>query len=149
MKNLKNLIERHSLTPHPEGGFYKETYRSTHSTGIFYLLEHGDTSKFHRIKSDEMWHFYEGDSLTVVEIEEDGSLKETILSPENVQYVVLAGKWFGAYVPDGSEYAFVGCTVAPAFNFEDFEIGNEDELLRDFPNAAEMIKKLKNGREDL
>lgn len=142
MSNIEELIQTHHLLPHPEGGFYKETYRSEFSTGIFYLLIKGQKSSFHRIKSDEMWHFYGGNSLVVVEITAEGLIKETRLDKNNVQYVVGAGIWFGAYLPEGSEYAFVGCTVAPAFHFEDFEMGKKDVLLATYPRCSLMIDKL-------
>lgn len=142
MDKVQELIETHNLLPHPEGGYYKETYRSDFSTGIFYLLRKGEKSSFHRIKSDEMWHFYGGNSLTVVEISKEGALKETRLDKDRVQYVVPAGVWFGAYLETGSEYAFVGCTVAPAFHFEDFELAPKDVFLASYPQYAAMIHKL-------
>lgn len=142
MTSIEEIIQTHQLIPHPEGGYYKETYRSEFSTGIFYLLGKGQKSSFHRIKSDEMWHFYGGDSLIVVEIKADGMIKETRLDKKNVQYVVPAGVWFGAYLPEGSELAFVGCTVAPAFHFEDLEIAKKDQLLATYPKCSEMINKL-------
>lgn len=142
MSQIEELIKTHQLLPHPEGGYYKETYRSEFSTGIFYLLTKGQKSSFHRIKSDEMWHFYGGDSLSVVEITNEGTLKETRLDKNQVQYVVPAGVWFGAYLPEGSEFAFVGCTVAPAFHFADLEMGNKTKMLTEFSNAKEMIEKL-------
>lgn len=141
-RNLAELIKIHELIPHPEGGHYRETYRSEFSTGIFYLLTKGQKSSFHRIKSDEMWHFYEGDSISIVEITNIGTIKETILNKDNPQHVVPANVWFGAYLPDGSEYAFTGCTVAPAFHFEDFEMGDKVKMLEEFPKAKEMIEKL-------
>lgn len=139
---IKDLIETHGLLPHPEGGFYKETYRSEFSTGIFYLLSSGHKSSLHRIKSDEMWHFYSGDALIVAEITENGEVKETRLDKDNVQYVVPAGVWFGAYLPDGAEFAFVGCTVAPAFHFSDFEMGDKALLIKEYPKAQPIIDKL-------
>ena len=142
MKQIKDLVQLYNLLPHPEGGFYRETYRSEFSTGIFYLLTKGQKSSFHRIKSDEMWHFYNGDSISIVEITDAGSIKETLLNKDNVQYVVPANVWFGAYLPDGSEYAFTGCTVSPAFHFSDFEIAEKPSLLKEFPNAKDMIEKL-------
>jgi uncharacterized protein len=147
MDKVQKLISHYEMQPHPEGGFYKETYRSEFSTAIYYLLTKGHKSSLHRIKSDELWHFYEGDSLTVVELTEGGSFKETRLGRniekgELVQYVVAAGVWFGAYLPDDSEYAFVGCTVSPAFEFKDFEIGNKAELLKNYPQAVSVINKL-------
>lgn len=142
MNQINELVTLHDLMPHPEGGFYKETYRSPFSTGIFYLLTNGHKSNFHRIKSDEMWHFYSGDSIAIVEITNSGSIKETLLNKDNVQYVVPANVWFGAYLPKGSSYAFTGCTVAPAFNFSEFELGSKEQLLKEFPKARAMIEKL-------
>ena len=142
MKKLNDIISTHNLVPHPEGGFYRETYRSEHSTGIFYLLTKGQKSSFHKIKSDEMWHFYGGDSISIVEITSLGMIKETLLDKNNVQYVVPADVWFGAYLPDGSEYAFMGCTVAPAFHFCDFEMGDKKKMIEEFPKAKDMIEKL-------
>lgn len=144
MSIINEIIKTHNLLPHPEGGHYKETYRSKFSTGIFYLLSSGEKSSFHRIKSDEMWHFYGGDSLLVVEITETGTIKETRLDKNHAQYVVPAGIWFGAYLPEGSEYAFVGCTVAPAFQFDDLEMGNKAVLLATYPLCTDMINKLLN-----
>jgi uncharacterized protein len=147
MDKVKTLITHYEMQPHPEGGFYKETYRSKDSTAIYYLLGNGDKSSLHRIKSDEIWHFYEGDSLMVVELTEEGGFKETRLGKnlekgELVQYVVPAGVWFGAYLPADSSYAFVGCTVSPAFEYKDFEMGNKAELLKNYPQAVSVINKL-------
>lgn len=142
MNHINDLVHLHSLLPHPEGGFYKETYRSEHSTGIFYLLTKGQKSSLHKIKSDEMWHFYGGDSISIVELTHDGGFKETILNKDNVQYVVPANVWFGAYLPENSHYAFTGCTVAPAFHFKDFEMGDKETLLKKFPKAKAIIEKL-------
>ena len=94
------------------------------------------------IKSDELWHFYGGDSLVVVEITKEGALKETRLDKNHVQYVVPAGVWFGAYLPEGSEYSFTGCSVAPAFHFADLEMGIKAKMLIEFPMAKVMIEKL-------
>ncbi|MBC7540662.1 MAG: cupin domain-containing protein [Bacteriovorax sp.] len=142
MSNVEELILVHKLLPHPEGGYFRETYRSEFSTGIFYLLSKGQKSSFHRINSDEMWHFYGGDKIAIVEITNKGTIKETILDKNNVQYLVPAGVWFGAYLPDDSEYVFTGCTVAPAFHFKDFEMGEKDKMLIEFPKAKMMIDKL-------
>lgn len=142
MKNVNELVKAHNLLPHPEGGFYKETYRSEFSTGIFYLLERSQKSSLHRIKSDEMWHFYDGDAICVVEITAEGNVKETRLDKKNPQYVVPANVWFGAYLPADSEFAFTGCTVAPAFHFKDFELADKAKLVKEFPLAKEIIEKL-------
>ena len=144
MSKIEEIIQTHQLLPHPEGGYYKETYRSKFSTGIFYLLGMGQKSSLHRIKSDEMWHFYGGDALIVAEITAEGMIRETRLDHRNVQYVVPANVWFGAYLPQGAEFAFVGCTVAPAFHFEDLEMANKDILLATYPHCLNMINKLLN-----
>lgn len=138
MSKADELIKHYNLLPHPEGGYFQETYKAKEtfitergersaSTGIFYLLKKGQGSKLHRIKSDEMWHFYEGDPLIVYEENEKGERKETVLGRDfkkgqKLQYVVPAGVWFGAYLPEGSEFALVGCTVSPGFDFQDFEL---------------------------
>lgn len=141
--NVNDLIKNYNLLPHPEGGFYRETYRSEFSTAIFYLLTRGNKSKLHRIKSDEIWHFYGGDSITIVELlTENESYKETRLSKENVQYTVPANIWFGAYLSEDSFYALTGCTVAPAFHFKDFELADRETLLKQFPLASSIIEKL-------
>ena len=139
---INNIVENYELAPHPEGGFFRETYRSEFSTGIFYLLVQDQKSSLHRIKSDEMWHFYAGDAIAIVELTSNGSFKETLLDMGNVQHVVSANTWFGAYLPDGAAYALTGCTVAPAFHFQDFEMGNKEALLKEFPKAKKVIEKL-------
>lgn len=151
------------LEPHPEGGFFKETYRdhrytkingsdgvSVHrnnSTAIYFLIEAGNFSALHRIKSDEVWHFYAGDALEVVEIDEKGALICTqvgsdIEKGQVFQYVVKAGRWFGSRVAGGGSFALVGCTVAPGFDFADFEMAEREKLLDEFPQHAEMINAL-------
>lgn len=154
MDKVKEIVAYYEMKPHPEGGYYKETYRSAgkfhnhhHSTAIYYLLEAGQKSSLHRIKSDEVWHFYGGDSLVVAEILPSGEVKETTLGTdfkkgELVQYVVPAGNWFGAYLPDSSKYAFVGCTVSPGFEFADFELADRTKLLKEFPRASNLIDRL-------
>jgi predicted cupin superfamily sugar epimerase len=172
MQNLpvfswEDLISLYNLQPHPEGGFFKETYRDARiipahslpegfsgernfSTAIYFLIPAGNKSSLHRIKSDEVWHFYLGDSLVLVQISPQGDVKKTILgqnvkNDQVVQHVVPAGDWFGAYPNLNSEFSFVGCTVAPGFNFSDFELGKKDELLKLFPNAREEIDLLTNS----
>ena len=133
---VEQLVSKFNLQPHPEGGFYAETYRGesnveasygtrSSSTAIYFLITPGSVSRLHRIRADEVWHFYLGGPMTVVEISEEGVLKETILGPnvlknEVVQYTVKANTWFGSFPNDGTEFSFVGCTVAPGFDFQDF-----------------------------
>ena len=158
-----DLIKLLDLKPHPEGGYYRESYRAQEkieasalpkgfngprnfATAIYYMLTGDERSKLHRLASDETWHFYTGDPLCVVEIDQQGTVRETILGPDlkagqKFQHVVPAGTWFGAYLPKGG-FTLVGCTVSPGFDFADFEIAQRDELLRKFPKAGGMIEKL-------
>ena len=144
------------LKPHPEGGFFRETYRAagripgkkfpggrSFSTAILFLLSKGCVSRLHRIKSDELWHFYAGGPLMVVELDpKTGRTRSTRLGPGKVQHVVKAGDWFGARLGAGADYALVGCTVAPGFEFRDFEMGRREELLRKFPRSRRVIERL-------
>lgn len=160
---VDELVKLYGLQPHPEGGYFKETYRSAESipstmlpkhggnrnlsTGIFFLLPEGSVSRLHRIKSDEMWHFYLGGPLTLVQISPTGKIERIVLGQDvkalqNVQHVVPAGDWFGAYPNEGSRFSFVGCTVAPGFDFEDFEMGKKDALLKKYPHAKDIIERL-------
>lgn len=151
------LIRTLSLEPHPEGGFYRETYRSADcladpgerfsgprsaSTGIYYLLQKGDFSAFHRIRSDEMWHFYEGHPLFIHMLDPVSRAARGIRLGEGLCYqaVVPAGMWFAAE-PEG-EYSLVGCTVAPGFDFADFEIGGRSDLMGAFPNCRDLVGRL-------
>ena len=147
MKDARYWIEELQLAKHPEGGYYRETYRDTRqiegracSTAIYFLLPAGEVSVFHRIKSDEVWHFYAGDELTIHMIDEAGNYSTMIVGPSAFQAVVPAGNWFGASVATG--FALVGCTVAPGFDFADFEMGERAELLRQFPQHRRIIERL-------
>lgn len=163
-KLIQGLIDFYELEPHPEGGYFKETYRAkgmivkdtlgseftgsrNYSTAIYFLIPEGKKSKLHRLRSDEVWHFYLGGPLVVAQIFPDGRAQEVVLGPDFrkgqwLQHVVLAGCWFGSYPQDGSSYSFVGCTVAPGFDFADFEMGKREDLLRQFPQAEESILRL-------
>ena len=157
------LIEAHGLKPHPEGGFYKETYRSAVktatprgerpvSTGILYLLPEGQYSSLHRIKSDEMWHFHLGGALRLTQISPKGKVESVILGPdvlkgEKLQHVVPAGFWFGAQPQPGASFCLLGCTVAPGFDFADFELGARSALIAKFPSARETIERLTKKEE--
>ena len=160
MTTAREVIDRLNLKPHPEGGFYRETYRAPASiqvpgfsgvrnvsTAIYYLLAAGDRSMLHRIKSDEAWHFYTGDPLLIVALSPDGGLTETRLGSnvakgETPQHVVPAGHWFGACPAEGSAFALVGCTVAPGFDFADFEMSSRAALVAAFPQHAGWIERL-------
>jgi predicted cupin superfamily sugar epimerase len=158
-----DLIRQLALTKHPEGGWYRETYRSdetikadalpdrftgkrSFSTAIYFLLQSGDISALHRIKSDEIWHYHSGVPLTVHVITPQGRylpsfLGSDIASGDSFQCVVPAGSWFGAEV-SGEGYSIVGCTVSPGFDFSDFEMGNRETLMQQFPEQAEIILRL-------
>ncbi|MBI3299217.1 MAG: cupin domain-containing protein [Elusimicrobia bacterium] len=157
---IRDLVSAYSLAPHPEGGFYKESYRSadsftpagfagarSFSTAIYFLLPQGTRSRLHRIRADEVWHFYLGGPLSVVEITPEGNTLKTVLGPDlkggqKLQHVVPAGHWFGSYPEPNSQFSFVGCTVAPGFDFADFELGKRSDLLALFPDAAPEILRL-------
>lgn len=157
--HASDWINQLQLLPHPEGGYYIETYRSTAeaafdgfngkrniSTAIYFLLQEKDKSHFHRISSDELWFFHEGTTLEIFILTEDKvetiTLGKNILNAEQLQAIIPAGVWFGARVKDQQGYALVSCTVAPGFDFNDFELGRKKELLTLFPQHAAMIEEL-------
>ena len=164
MTTAKQFIEHYRLQPHPEGGWYKETYRSTEtvpassltqrfggernfSTAIYFLLEQGNFSAFHKIKSDECWHFYAGQTLQVYVLHDDGKMEiiklgSDIMSGELFQYVVPANCWFASRPAPKSDFCFVGCTVSPGFDFEDFEMAKTETLIELFPLHEKIIKEL-------
>ena len=147
------IINTLGLSPHPEGGYFKETYRSTgvistlqrnYSTAIYYLLANGDKSHLHRIKQDEIWHFYLGGCLRLCMISPEGEYREValgqdVLNGEHLQYVVPAGWWFGAAPAKGAEWSLVSCTVAPGFDFADFEMADRKSLIAQFPHLEGFI----------
>lgn len=135
------------LAPHPEGGYFRETYRSAFSTAIYFLLPGGQVSALHRIESDKLWHFHAGSGLTLSVIHPSGQLEQVALGPQpeggaRLQAVVPAGCWFGASVADRASYALVGCTVAPPFEFAEFELGDRARLLADYPQHRDLIERL-------
>ena len=155
------IIKALSLKPHPEGGFFSETYRAdgtipaselpskyggnrSYCTGIYFLLRGQDFSAFHRVTSDEMWHFYEGSPVAIFHIEGDRLVK-TIVGPVGVgvpQFVVPGGAWFAAEPVQKDGYSLVGCTVAPGFDFADFELADREELIRQWPQFAPIIESM-------
>ncbi len=167
LPDIHSLVKALDLQPHPEGGYYRETYRSTGSipahvleagyggdrcygTAIYYLLEAGQFSAFHRIRQDEGWHFYLGGTLHVHAIDREGLLTTHRLGTglergETPQCLIRGGTWFGAEVaaPDG--YVLAGCTVSPGFDFADFEMGSRDDLKDRFPQHAELVTRLTRG----
>jgi len=164
MLSAQQLIKQYCLQPHPEGGWFKETYKSTEiisasalperfgaprvfSTAIYFLLEQGNFSAFHRIKSDECWHFYTGDPLDVYVLQQDGNLEIVHLGNDiskglMFQYVVPADCWFASRPAPGSIFCFAGCTVAPGFDFADFELADASTLTSLYPMHQSIIKTL-------
>ena len=164
MRDIEILIEKFNLVPHPEGGYFKETYRSlgtiskdalpedytserNYSTGIYFLLSSDTFSAFHKIKQDEIWHFYTGSPLKLFMISDQGDYSEQIIgtdfeSGQLPQFVVPGGYWFAAKSLTPQGYSFVGCTVSPGFDFEDFILPSQDELLKKFPQHEKIIQEL-------
>ena len=164
MEKAEAIIRQLNLKPHPEGGFYAETYRSAgiilpgeavpaisgkrnFSTAIYFLLTQGSFSAFHRIRQDEIWHFYKGSPLTIHVITAGGEylmhrLGNRLEKAERPQVVVAGGDWFAAVLShEKGEYALVGCTVAPGFDFSDFEMAHQEALLREFPAFGKVIRQ--------
>ncbi len=164
IKSAHYWIDQLKLVPHPEGGYYRETYRAglsiarealpaqftgprLVSTAIYFLLDGENFSAFHRLRSDELWHFYSGSPITVHVIEPDGSYSEIHLggdpdAGEVLQAVVQAACWFASQVRDPKSFALAGCTVAPGFDFADFELGKRAELVRLYPQHRSLIESL-------
>ena len=144
--DVDRLIESLGLAPHPEGGFYRETFRSSSSTAIYFLLPAGEFSAFHRLRAaDEIWHHYAGDPVELDTIDPDGVHRVTMLGPdlergERPQAIVSAGTLQAAAVR-GHGFALCGCTVSPAFEFSDFELPTRDALLAAFPRHAAVIRR--------
>jgi hypothetical protein len=156
-------INKLEFIKHPEGGYYKEVYRSNEfvhkknlpdryssfrsfSTSIYFLLESNEFSAFHRLKSDEIWHFYEGAAISIVMIFPNGEFKIILMGHETdakevYQAVIPKGCWFAAHVNGKDSFSLVGCTVAPGFDFEDFELGKRDDLLKLFPQHRDLIAR--------
>ena len=156
--DARAIIAQLSLVAHPEGGFYRETFRAplvldglphggprSASTCIYFLLPGGAFSAFHRVRSDGTWHFYDGDALELHTLDESGAhavhrLGRDLASGERPQHVVPAGVWQAA-APVSDRYSLVGCTVSPGFDFADFELPSREALRRVFPARAALIER--------
>jgi len=160
----QDLIELFQLKPHPEGGYYSEVYRSDEmvpktalpkryggdrafGTAIYFLLTQGSRSRLHRLRSDELWHFYLGDPVWVFTIDSKGNVDQVTLGQDvfaghRLFCKVERGLYFGAIPKSGSEFSLVGCTVAPGFAFADFELADRHKLLAQFPHARSLIEQL-------
>lgn len=163
MDKAEKIVQLLKLQPHPEGGFFKETYRSegiiqpeslesdykgnrNYSTCIYYLLTSDVFSAFHRIRQDEIWHFYQGSPIELHMITPSGEYSKNLIGNDIEkgqvpQFVVHGGNWFAASVMQKDDYSLAGCTVAPGFDFQDFEMAKYDELIRCFPQHLQIIKK--------
>jgi uncharacterized protein len=163
MHTTEYWIEKLNLQKHPEGGYFREVYRSEEkiksehlperyggtrhlSTSIYFLLTSDEFSAFHRIKSDETWHFYDGQPVTLHLIDEKGKYSTVKLGSnfengEVFQFTIPQGTWFAASVDEPDSYSLVGCTVSPGFQFDDFELGKREELIKLFPENENVIKK--------
>jgi len=163
MSEIITIIDKLKLQPHPEGGYYRETYRSkgtispecignnydgdrNFSTCIYYLLASGSFSAFHRIKQDEGWHFYDGSPVELHLITETGEYLNIALGrnfdmDETPQFIIPGGTWFAAAVKGDDTYSLVGCTVAPGFDFRDFEMAQPGILLQNYPSYKTIIEK--------
>jgi predicted cupin superfamily sugar epimerase len=156
-------IDKLGLIAHPEGGYFRETYRASLSiarealppqftgarrvlTSIYFLLEGHNFSAFHRLRSDELWHFYIGGPIVVHVIQENGQHSEISIGSnpdagEVLQAAVKAGCWFASCVRDPESFALSGCTVAPGFDYEDFELGKRTQLEKLYPQHAKLIEQ--------
>lgn len=158
---VSEYVKLLNLQPHPEGGYYSESYRCANTfdgagdfpagrkwaTAIYFLIEKGNFSAFHRIRSDETWHFYAGDPLEVIEIDGKGALKTTLVGSDinngmQLQYTVPAGVWFASRVYKEGNFSLVGCTVAPGFDYADFELAERAKLIADYPHHKDIITSL-------
>ncbi|MCL6220003.1 cupin domain-containing protein [Zunongwangia pacifica] len=161
MNTAEKIIDRLNLQPHPEGGYFKEVYRSSdiieadalpevfkterhYSTSIYFLLTSENFSAFHKINQEEVWHFYDGSPLLLYSISPSGELSEikigrNLENGEVPQYVVPRNYWFAAKVIEQNQFSFVGCTVAPGFDFNDFTLADRASLIKEFPKHEEII----------
>lgn len=159
MKNAEYWIEHLAMIPHTEGGYFKEMLRSegelvtehankrAYYTSIHFLLRAGNPSHFHRLQSDEVWYFHTGDSLNIHIIHPNGKYEKVKLGlnvehGEVLQAVVPKGAIFGSDVDEGADYSLVSCMVSPGFDYRDFELFTQHELLKDYPKHEQIIKKL-------
>jgi predicted cupin superfamily sugar epimerase len=153
--NLQEIISTFALQPHPEGGYYKETYRCKDeietergkrniSTAIYFLLEGNNRSNFHRIKSDELWFFHHGNAIEIFILTEHGlkaiALGNDLSQNESPQAVIPANCWFASHVKSETGFALVSCTVAPGFDFRDFELADRQLLTKEFPDHRKLIE---------
>jgi len=170
MANAKELIAALGLQPHPiEGGFFRETYRSagvipveslpsayasragrSFGTAIYYLLTADTFSELHRLPTEEVFHYYLGGPVRMLQLASGGGAREVVLGPDIIagqrpQVVVPAGVWQGSTVEPGFEFALLGATMAPGFDYADYEQGHRALLIELYPDHAERIRQLTRG----
>lgn len=160
----RRWIDLLGLHPHPEGGWYVETWRASEScsddtlparydgsrscgTAIYYLLAEGVFGALHRLQSDEVWHHYSGDPVEMLQLRPDGSVLRVLLGPdvangEQPQVVVPKGTWQGVRIVPLGRRSLLGCTVAPGFDFADFEMARRDDLVERWPDLSDEIASL-------
>ncbi len=157
MQDANYWIEKLSLMPHPEGGFYKEVFRSKKEvfrksstdlkqacTSIYYLLAESDYSGFHRIASDELWYFHKGEPLFIYEFDLQGLFRTHELSDQEsgrLSLVVEAGSWFAASIPSCKGFSLVSCAVAPGFEFSEFEMADKASMQTLYPSHIQIIDR--------
>ncbi len=163
MNTAEYWIKHLNLKPHPEGGFFREIYRShmeahhknlpygykgtrRFSTSIYYFLRSGDISRFHRLRSDEVWYFHYGSSVKIILINQEGKRYSKLLGPrpdraEKPQVIIPAGTIFGAEITESNSFGLYGCMVTPGFEFDDFEIFSKEDLIQAYPKHADIIEK--------
>ena len=163
MNRARQIIDQLGLSPHPERGYYVETYRASlsvaapagaraASTAIYFLLTDDQRATYlHRLRSDELFHLYDGGPLEVLLLNADGTSRVARLgcaleAGERPQLVIPAGTWFGTELPAGVEYCLWGCTVAPGFSFDDFELAAGPELAARYPAEAARIARMSRPR---
>ena len=157
---VDEIKQRLGLIPHPEGGHYIQTYKSAEQvslgrysgprstgTAIYYLLEPGTFSELHRLQSDEIFHFYLGDPIEMLQLRPDGSsnivrIGANLDAGQSPQVIVPKHVWQGSRLVAGGRFALLGCTVSPGFEFEDYESGVRDRLVQQYPSQRELITAL-------
>jgi predicted cupin superfamily sugar epimerase len=166
-ENIQQLIKRLEMQPHPEGGYYKETYRSTgviephhlpaqiqgernFSTCIYFMLTSENFSSFHELKQDEIWHFYDGSPIDFHMITPVGEHIHQVIGTDFEksqvpQFIIPGGSCFAAKVIERDSYSLIGCTVSPGFSFEDFKLKTRAELKAEFPHHKEIIEQFTRG----
>lgn len=162
MKNAQYWIDKLEMIQHPEGGYFRETFRADESTdadklperyntprcistSIYFLLTTESVSNFHRLNSDEIWHFHTGGAARVHIIDPNGAysykdIGAALESDQHFQVIIPRHSWFAAEVISG-DYILVGCTVAPGFEFEDFVLAKRDELTSEQPALGSLIER--------